>query len=129
MGNHSLSFRVEENGGIGNGKNRRELMGNDDDRRSETVPELKNQLVQAKGSDRIQTRGWLVKEKHCWIESHGSRKPRSFTHPAANFRGIEFFKSFQADQRELHGDDLHNFFGRKARILLQRKSDVLSQSE
>src|ERR1700688_4769049 len=84
MGNYRLGFGVEKNGCIGNGENRGKLVGHHDNRRAESVPEPQNQLVQTHGSNRIEARGWFVKEKDRRIQRHGSCKPCPLAHATAD---------------------------------------------
>src|SRR5262249_46875573 len=86
------------------------------------------QIVKPPGADRIQAGRRLIEEKDSRIQGHGARESGSFAHSAADFRRVEVFEPFQADQGKLEGGDFSDLLCRQIGVLLQGECSVLCQS-
>ena len=54
-GKHGAGFRIEKHRIVADGENAGQFMGDHHDRRTETVPQLQNQIIQPLGADRVET--------------------------------------------------------------------------
>src|SRR5262249_24226458 len=129
VSDHFFCLGVNKDRCIRDGKYGGQLMGNNDDRGTEAVPEPQNQVVQSPGSQRIESSGRLVKKQQGRVEGHGSGQAGPLPHAAADLCRIKFFKSFEPDERKLERNNLGNFFSREPAVLLQRQGHIFRKGE
>src|SRR5204862_7377066 len=72
---------VEEDAVVGDREDARELVRHDDHRRTEAVPELQDQIVEAAGADRVEPRRGLVEEQISGSSAIARARPARFCMP------------------------------------------------
>jgi len=77
-----LRLGIQKHAVIADGKQARQFMADDDDRGTESIAQLQNQVVQPPGCHRIQPRRWFVKEQYVRIERECPREADALSHAA-----------------------------------------------
>ena len=85
MGNRRLRLGIQENAVIGDREQAGQFMADDDDGGAETVPQLKDQIVEPAGGDRVEAGGRLVEEQNVGVEGQRPRQAGPLAHAAAEF--------------------------------------------
>src|SRR6266478_201390 len=123
-GAHGSCLGVEEDAVVGDREDARQLVRDDDHRRSEAVSQGEDELVEEARADRIEAGRRLVEEEHLRIERHGAREPRALLHAPADLRREVVLEAPEPHERELQGGDLADLRRRERGELLERKPDV-----
>ena len=76
LGRHRPALHIEIDRIVPDGKDARQFMGDDDDRRPEAVPQFKDQVIQQAGAHRIESSRRLIEKEDVRIEGHGPGQAR-----------------------------------------------------
>src|SRR6266849_4538871 len=120
---------VEKDAVVADREDARQLVGHDDDGRTQALPQLEDQVVEPSRAHRVEPRGGLVEEEDVRVERDRPRQPGPLLHAAADLRGIVVLEAAQTDQRELQRRDLPDLGGRQIGVLPERQPDVLGERE
>ena len=75
-GDHGPRFRVEKHAVVADGKDARQLMGDDHDCGAEAVAQLQDQIIEQARADRIEASRRFVEKQDFRIQRHGPRQAR-----------------------------------------------------
>ena len=96
------------------------------DAEREGALQVADQLVELRGTDRVEPGGRLVEEQHVGIEGDGAGKARTLAHAAGKLgRDLGAGLLRQADHRELDADQLRDEPVVEVGVLGKGQADVL----
>ncbi len=120
---------IEKNRIGADGKNARQLVGDDNNGRAQRIAQTDDQIVQQPGADRIESGRRFVEEQNLGIERHGPGQTGSFLHAAADLGRVIILESRQTDQSKLVGYDVADFTVAHISELAQRQGDIFGQRQ
>ena len=105
------------------------LVGDNDDRHLECLPEKQNQLIEFGGNDWIEAGRGFIQNQNLGVEGQGAGHGPALLHAARKLSGMQLAKVRQSHDGQFHPDHQIDDGRCENGVLAQRQGDVLFDGE